>query len=504
MKTNETLAHDDTRHDDVEAPGAAGGLEKKAGRPTRAARPAAPAVRRADPTAQALRALREQGEQIAHLSRKLTASDARRRLEQLRQRGTAEIRSTLPPSTRARRADPLDAARVNRATAAIVARETRAEAAVRAENRELRRQLETRERQMRRPPLLRAAAGRGAGHSARDQAFALYRRSVLHYLKTGDTAFGGHSLRDLERKAGLHTETNPNGGYLVHPEHDTGPLEQLLLDAVVMRQVATVRPISGASLKKPVSLRGANAKWVGEREDRAETETPNVVELEFPAFELYAKPLASQTMLEDSAIDIEAWLAGEVNDEFAETEEIAYTTGDGVNKPKGFLAYDKVANASWAWGKLGFIATGTDGAFPAVGAQVNQGDPLIQLMYALKAGHRVNARYMANSNSVGVMRRLKDGTGQWIWADARDGLPAMLFGNTEVAVNEQMPDIGSGSYAVAYGDFAKGYVIVDRVGMSVLRDPYSSKPWIEFYTRKRVGGGVQNFEAIKLLKFATS
>jgi HK97 family phage major capsid protein len=499
MNTNETLALDDTRHDDADWGSAPeGGLETKG----RLARPGAPAVRRTDPNANLARTIARQGEQIAAIAHKLTADQARQRVANLRlkQSGTAELRREVAPATRSRRPDPLDADRVNRATRGVVAREQRADNALAIENRRLSRELETRERQMRRPAMLRQA---GPGYSAKSQAFATYRRSVLQYLKTGDTTFGGLSLRDLERKAGLNTAVNPDGGYLVHPEHDTGPLEQLLMNAVVMRAVATVRPIAGGSLKKAVSLRGSTATWVGEQEARSETGTPDLAELEFPAMELYAKPKATQSMLEDAMIDVEAWLSGEVADQFAESEEIAFTSGNGVKKPRGFLDYDKIANGSWAWGSLGFTVTGASGAFPTAGAAVNQGDPLWTLIYGLKAGHRTAAKFMMNSGTVGVCRTLKDGEGRWIWSDARDSNPSMLCG-FETVVNEQMPAIGAGTFSIAFGDFAKGYVIVDRVGISVLRDPYSAKPYIEFYTRKRVGGGVQNFEAIKLLKFAAS
>lgn len=501
MMTNETLALDETRHDDADWGAAPAGLETKG----RAPRPAAPAVRRTDPTAAIAREIRSQGEAIRHISQRLTASEAKNRLNALRQRGTHEIRSALPKPSRRRAADPLDQHRVDRTIAAVTARETRADRAVEIENRQLRRELETRERQMRRPPLVRGLPGLpgGPGYSAKSQAFAIYRKAALNYLKTGDTTFMGQSLRDLERKAGLNTATNPDGGYLVHPEHDTGPLEQLLMNAVVMRQVCEVRPIAGGSLKKAVSLRGSQATWVGEQEVRSETNTPDLAELEFPAMELYAKPKATQSMLEDAMIDVEAWLSGEVADQFAEAEEIAFTSGDGVKKPRGFLNYSTVANASWAWGSLGFINTGAAGAFPTQAAGTNQGDPLWTLIYALKAGHRPNAKFMMNSGTVGVCRTLKDGEGRWIWSDARDSNPSMLCGY-ETVVNEQMPAIGAGALAIAFGDFARAYVIVDRVGLSVLRDPYSSKPFIEYYTRKRVGGGVKNFEAIKLLRFAAS
>lgn len=505
MHTNETLAPDSLRHDagarlrhDADAR-----LRHDNGPPaleTKAARRSvvAPAVlrRRVDPVRAIAGEIKAQGAAIARLTRTVSASDAARRLAAAKAKAVHALRSTVGARdrlVRKGRADVLLEHKLGRINATIDGIERKELAQLRAENAQLKRVAA-------RPPLTRSGGARG--YSAKSQFFALHRKGVLNYLKTGETVFMGQSLRDLERKA-LHTETNPDGGYFVHPEHDTGPLERLLRDAVVMRQVATVRPIAGASLKKPVDTLGTAASWIGERQARPETETPSIVELDFPAFELYAKPKASQTMLEDGMLDIEAWLAESVSDAFAQSEEAAFVSGDGVNKPKGLLAYSTVANGSWAWGSVGYTLTGVNGGFAAAGASVNQGDKLWELIYSLKAGYRQNAKFMMNSATVGVCRTLKDGEGRWIWADARDGNPAMLCG-FDTVIAEQMPAIASGSLSIAFGDFAKTYVIVDRIGMSVLRDPYSNKPWVEFYTRKRVGGGIQNFEATKLLKFSAS
>jgi HK97 family phage major capsid protein len=214
--------------------------------------------------------------------------------------------------------------------------------------------------------------------------------------------------------------------------------------------------------------------------------------------ELYAMPAATPQLLDDAAVNIDEWIADEVRVAFAEQEGQAFVTGDGTNKPRGFLDYDQVADASWAWGKIGVISTGADGAFPAS----NPTDKLIDLAYSVKSAYRANAHFVMNRATEAVIRKFKDADGNYIWQPAvRPGETPTLLGHP-VAESEDMPDIAEDATAIAFGDFRRGYLIVDRVGIRILRDPYSSKPYVLFYTTKRVGGGVQDFNAIKLLKFA--
>ena len=205
-------------------------------------------------------------------------------------------------------------------------------------------------------------------------------------------------------------------------------------------------------------------------------------------------------MLEDSVVDIDQWIASEVEAAFAEQEGAAFVAGVGGTQPRGFLDYDQVAETSWAWEKIGYIATGVDGAWPAS----DPSDKLIDLVYALKAGYRQNASWVMNRKSQAAIRKFKDADGNYIWQPpAGAGQRAMLMGFPLVEA-EDMPDIGSDETAIAFGDFRRGYLVVDRTGVSVLRDPYSAKPYVLFYTTKRVGGGVQDFDAIKLLKFGAA
>jgi HK97 family phage major capsid protein len=308
-----------------------------------------------------------------------------------------------------------------------------------------------------------------------------------------------NGLRELEVKAKASTDSNPDGGYTVPDQVET-TIDRVLSTVSVMRQISRVMSISAPVYKKLVGQGGAGAGWVGEREARPETNTPTLSELQFPAMELYAMPAATQQLLDDSAVDIAAWLGDEVNLTFAEQEGAAFISGNGVNKPRGLLSYTTVADASYAWGKLGYIATGAASDFNTS----NPGDALIDLVYALKQGYRQNARWLMNRKVQGKVRKFKDGDDNYLWQPGiQAGQPATLLGYA-ISDDDNMSDVGSNAFPVAFGDFQRGYLIVDRQGIRVLRDPFTSKPYVLFYTTKRVGGGVQNFEAIKLLKCATS
>ena len=211
-------------------------------------------------------------------------------------------------------------------------------------------------------------------------------------------------------------------------------------------------------------------------------------------------PAATPTLLEDSAVDLDTWLAQEVDVAFAEQEAIAFVNGDGVSKPRGFLDYLTVDDDSWVWDKLGYKLTGAAGAFAAS----DPSDTLIDTIYALKSGYRQNANWVINRKTQAQIRKFKDADGNYIWQPpAIAGAKAQLLG-FPVVESEDMPDIATDSMSISFGDFARGYLVVDRAGVRVLRDPYSSKPYVLFYTTKRVGGGVQDFEAIKLVKFGTA
>ncbi|PVM78416.1 phage major capsid protein [Caulobacter radicis] len=316
------------------------------------------------------------------------------------------------------------------------------------------------------------------------------------YVKTGETAGLVGGL--LEAK-GLSEGVATAGGYVAPPELERQILRRLAATSP-MREICQVRTIGGGTFRKPVSPTGLAAAWVAETAARPETTAPTLDVIDFPAGELYASPAATQALLDDAYVSIDEWLAEEVQDAFAAQETAAFVAGDGVNKPKGLLAYTAAPDASYAWGQLGYVATGVAGNWPAS----NPTDKLIDLIYSARAQYRQNGRFVLNRRTVSAVRKFKDAQGNYIWnAALQPGQSASLLGFPVTEI-EAMPDVGANALAVAFGDFEKGYLIVDRAGVRVLRDPYSAKPHVLFYTTKRVGGGVQNFDAVKLLKFAAS
>jgi len=334
----------------------------------------------------------------------------------------------------------------------------------------------------------RPAIGGGAPRSG---AALAHKSAFDAYVRKGELG----ALRDVEKKA-LSVGSDPDGGYLV-PDETERTVNRALRDISPIRAIAGIRQVSGSVYKRPFSVAGPVTGWVAETAARTQTNAPTLDEISFPTTELYAMPAATSSLLDDAAVNIDEWLAEEVRIAFAQQEGTAFVTGNGTNKPKGFLAYTTVANASWEWGKLGHILTGTDAAFPAS----NPADKLIDLIYALKAGYRANAHFVMNRSTQSVIRKMKDGDDNYLWQPSGAPGEAPTLMGYPIAESEDMPDMAADSLSVAFGDFRRGYLIVDRVGIRVLRDPYSAKPYVLFYTTKRVGGGVADFEAIKLLKF---
>jgi HK97 family phage major capsid protein len=320
-------------------------------------------------------------------------------------------------------------------------------------------------------------------------------KSAFHfYMRSGDAA----GLKALEEKS-MSSISGADGGYLVPPAAEQEILRRMTSISPI-RAIASVREISTASFRKAFSTTGPATGWVAETDARPQTGNQQIADMNFPAMELYAMPAATQSLLDDAVVDIEQWIASEVDVAFAEQEGTAFVNGNGANKPMGFLAYPKVAQAAWAWGKTAYAVTGAAGAFPAA----NPSDPLVDLVYSVRAGYRQNASFVMNRKTQSAIRKFKTTTGEYIWAPPVSlGAQATLM-NFPLVEAEDMPDIAADSFSVAFGDFQRGYLVVDRRGIRVLRDPYSAKPYVLFYTTKRVGGGIQDFDAIKLLKFGTA
>jgi HK97 family phage major capsid protein len=321
-----------------------------------------------------------------------------------------------------------------------------------------------------------------------------HRKAFDAYIRHGEAA----ELKRLEAKA-LSAGSGADGGFLV-PEETEHEITRRLANVSAIRAIAGNRQVSTTIYRKPFQITGAASGWVGETAARPQTDSPAFAELAFPTMELYAMPAATQTLLDDSAVNIDEWIAGEIDTVFAEQEGAAFVTGDGVNKPKGFLAYPTVAESAFQWGQIGYVATGAAGTF----AVDDPADALIDLVYSLRSGYRQNGTFVMNRRTQAEVRKLKDDAGGHLWSPGlAAGQPATLLGYP-VWTDDSMPDIGADSLAIAFGDFRRGYLVVDRMGVRVLRDPYSAKPHILFYVTKRVGGGVADFDAIKLLKFAAS
>ena len=318
-------------------------------------------------------------------------------------------------------------------------------------------------------------------------------KALSAYLRRGDES----GLR-LEEKA-LSGATPSEGGALLDPM-TAGRVESLLRGAGSLRALATVAQVTATAYDALVDVSELGAGWLAESGSVAETDSPQIERVSIPLHEVYAAPQASQRLLDDAAFDVEAWLSERIAERFGRVESAAFISGDGADKPRGVLDHTQVANASWAWGSLGYVATGAAGAFAAA----DPGDALIDLVYALPAGYRAGASFVMNSRTAGAVRKLKDVDGRYLWSEGvAEGQPARLMGYPVVIV-EDMPDIAADAAAIAFGDFRRGYTIAERPETRVLRDPYSAKPHVLFYATRRVGGDVTDFAAIKLLKFAAS
>ena len=316
------------------------------------------------------------------------------------------------------------------------------------------------------------------------------------YLRAGDE--GPLRSLTLEQKA-LSTEVLSDGGYLVDPVTAEG-VWGVLRNSSSIRSIATVAVVEAGVYDVLVDHTDIGAGWTAESGPVAETDTPQIDRISITLHELNASPKASQRLLDDAAFNVEEWLAARIADKFTRAENAAFVSGDGVDKPNGFLTYSNVANDAWAWGSLGYVATGESGDF----AGIDPADAIVDLIYALDAAYRANAAFVMNSKTAGAVRKMKDSDGRFLWAESlSSGQPARLMGYP-VVIAEDMPDIAPGATAVAFGDFGAGYTIAERPDLRVMRDPYSAKPHVLFYASKRVGGDVTDFAAIKLLKFAAS
>jgi HK97 family phage major capsid protein len=333
-----------------------------------------------------------------------------------------------------------------------------------------------------RPPLA-AAPDMGAPHQ----------KAFNAYLRNGDD--DGLRGLELEGKA-MSTAIGSDGGYLVDPQ-TAETVKAVLNSSASIRTVASVVHVEATSYDVLIDHSELGAGWATETATTVETTTGSIDRITIPLHELSALPKASQRLLDDSAFDIEGWLASRIASKFARSEAEAFINGDGIDKPKGFLDYPVTDNDSWSWGNIGYVASGVLG-------DVGNGDAIVDLVYGLAAQYRANATFIMNSKTAGVLRKLKDADGRFLWSDGlAAGEPARLMGYP-VMLAEDMPDPADNSFPIAFGDFGAGYTIAERPDLRVMRDPFSAKPHVLFYATKRVGGDVSDFAAIKLMKFGVS
>ncbi|WP_267387549.1 phage major capsid protein [Sphingomonas sp. GC_Shp_3] len=326
-------------------------------------------------------------------------------------------------------------------------------------------------------------------------------RPLLSGARAQNGAFGGflRSGASVEMKS-FTGVTGDSGGYAIPREIDA-VIGATLASVSPIRSIANVVQVGSAGYRKLVTAGGTPSGWASEVDARPDTGTPTYFEIAPPMGDLYANPSASQAMLDDALFDVEGWLATEIAREFARAEGAAFVSGSGVGRPKGFLAapVSSANDGARAFGTLQYLASGAAGDF-AVSPQ----DRLIDLVQALRGPYRQNGTWVMNSATLARIRKFKTSDGAFIWTPGLSaGQPATLLGYPVIEA-EDMPDIGANALAIAFGDFRSGYLIAERGETGILRDPYSNKPFVNFYATKRIGGCVSNSEAIKLMKFAAN
>ena len=334
-------------------------------------------------------------------------------------------------------------------------------------------------------------SGRTAPENFDAKGMQEYKEAFFQYLRKGD-----QYANSLDGQKALSVGSDPDGGYTVMPD-TSGRIVQRIFETSPVRQFASVQTIGTDALEGLYDLNEAGAGWVGETDSRPETDTPQLGKWRIPVHELYAFPFATQRLLDDSEVNMEAWLETKVADRFARRENAAFVNGDGIGKPRGFLTYP---DGSTLPGTIERFGTGANGAFATAPAG---GDVLIDVTQGIKPNYLGNANWFMNRSTMAAVRKLKNSDGDYLLRPGLEtGASAVLLGYN-VARFEDMPDLATGSLSIAFGDMSQAYQIVDRAGIRVLRDPFSNKPYIGFYTTKRVGGDVLNFEALKLVEFAS-
>lgn len=302
------------------------------------------------------------------------------------------------------------------------------------------------------------------------------------------------------RQKAMQTGSDPDGGYLVIPEMDA-EIDRIAPTISALYRLARVVNIGSAKYERLVKTSGLAGSWVADGETAGETTNPKYSKVEIEAFTAEIEPWVYNETLQDAMLDLEMDLAEEAGIGFAEMIGAALITGNGVGKPRGIAGYSTVANSAYAWGSVGYIASGKSAAF----ASVAPGDKIIDLQHALPAQYRPGAVFLMNNATLAAARQIKDGSGSfYLWQpDPAAGFGGRFLGSP-VEVDDNLAALGAGSISMAYGNFQRAYTVVNRTGTSLIRDAITEKGKTKFNFRRRVGGGISNFEALKLMRFATS
>lgn len=329
------------------------------------------------------------------------------------------------------------------------------------------------------------------------EGYANYKAAMSGFIR------GGEQKLSADEMKAINVGTATQGGFLTSFEMEAG-IDRVVHRYSAMRQLARVISIGAASYKKLVKTSGTSGGTRGgETSAPVAGTSPGWSELEFKPGTFLSDQRITLESLEDSVQDVESDLMEEIGIEFAEMEGQDFISGDGVNGPRGFQSYTMAANASYAWGKVGFTVSGAAADFAAT----NPSDKLIDLQHSLKRQYRGNAAWAMNDATLAAIRKFKDGQGNYLWgmtapSNLMAGAVGTLLGHP-VVTDDFMPDLAANAFPVAFGDFKRAYYVIDRKGMSILRDPYTAVPYVKFVARRRVGGGIANFEAIKVLKCST-
>lgn len=341
-----------------------------------------------------------------------------------------------------------------------------------------------------RVPMIDGSSDGGYGQGALGEA----RAALATFARTGDLA----PLHGLAETRDMAAGSDPNGGYFV-VNALSNSMTKREFDQSPMRGLARVVTLTaGDTFEEPLDMDEAEATWVGEQTDRPKTDDPEVGKISIPLKEIYALQTASQKVLDVSNQNLGGWLEEKISDKFARSEGLAFVSGNAADRPRGFLALatDTAVDITRSQAKLQHVISG--------GATFITADALRNLYWTLRAGHRKNATWLMSSSTANAVDKLKDGNGDYLWRNGMtSGAPPTLL-NLPVEFDENMPAVAADAFPIALGDWKKGYIIVDRMGVRFLRDPYTDKPNVLFYAYKRVGGDVANTDAIKLLKIAAS